>query len=84
MFVHSYRFMFLARREASSRLESVRNQGSQDKNKEVLNQMLCYKWLMGSVLYFFMTFILQFYVFFIKLLYHKKSKRYEEKSYHTV
>gem|GEM_PF-1860388 len=70
MFVHSYRFMFLARREASSRLESVKNQGSQDRNKEVLNQMLWRKCLCSNIVYFFMTFILQFYVFFIKLLNH--------------
>ncbi|SDL23508.1 Uncharacterised protein [Sphingobacterium mizutaii] len=70
MFVHSYRFMFLARREASSRLESVKNQGSQDRNKEVLNQMLWRKYLCSNIVYFFMTFILQFYVFFIKLLNH--------------
>lgn len=70
MFVHSYRFMFLARREASSRLESVKNQGSQDRNKEVLNQILWRKYLCSNIVYFFMTFILQFYVFFIKLLNH--------------
>ena len=70
MFVHSYRFMFLARREASSRLESVKNQGLQDRNKEVLNQMLWRKCLSSNIVYFFMTFILQFYVFFIKLLNH--------------